>query len=235
MSADLTPDQRVSRQRADHRLLNALDASDFPIAVSGHRNAEDARTGRSPVPVGDRNPASHFRVIYDFDTLRAPDVRHRPTVVHVAPLANGHYPRTAPSAWVVGDVVPWTPHFTANMPICHGERLWTANRTQLVDYVIHIGKLLNFDEPPPPRGYIGWNRAAITYWRDKLGYRPLDPDLRYPVIRIEDVMRPGAFSGGEDTSPSPDRFRRADVAPADGAGGPRQAAFRGRRVARAGS
>ena len=213
MSSDLTPEQRVERQRIDHRLLAALDASEFPIRVSGHRSAEDARTSQNPVLVGDRVPPAHFRIVYDFDTLRAPDVRHRPTVVHVAPLANGGYPRTEPGAWVVGDVIPWTPHFTANQPICHGERMWISNKTQLVDYVIHIGKLLNFDEPPPPPGYIGWNRAAIEYWRDKLKHRPLDPSLRYPVIRIEDVVRPGAFKSGNDRPPDAGRFRRAGDSP----------------------
>jgi hypothetical protein len=227
MSFDLTPEQRVERQRVDQRLLAALDASDFPTEVSGHRSAEDVRASRNPVAVGDRVPPTHFRIVYDFDTLRAPGVRHRPTVVHVSPLANGGYPRSEPGAWVIGDVIPWTPHFTANQPICHGERMWIPNRTQLVDYVIHIGKLLNFDEPPPPPGYIGWNREAIEYWRDDLKHRPLDPDLHYPVIRIEDVVRPGAFKGGGDRPPDRARFRRA--------GGPSgERAQGGRRIVRVG-
>ncbi|HEV3046680.1 MAG TPA: hypothetical protein VGY13_04905 [Solirubrobacteraceae bacterium] len=211
MSATLTPAERLDRQRADHRMLGALDASPAPIYVTGHRSADDARNGRNPVSVGDRTPPSHYRVVYDFDTLRGPGQRHRPTVVHVAPLASNAYPATAPSAWVIGEVVPWTPHFARNRPICHGTHVWKPNRTQLVDYVIHIGKLLNFDEPPPTSSYDGYNNEAIRYWKSHMGLRPLNAKLRLPNIRPEDVIRPRAFAPA--SRPSTGRFKRADGAP----------------------
>jgi hypothetical protein len=209
MAAPLTPVERRERQRADHRLLAALDADNCPIRVSGHRTAEDVRANRAPVSVDDPVPPDHYRVVYDFDTLRGPGRRHRPTVVHVAPLANGAYPTTAPSAWVVSKVIPWTPHFAANVPICHGTHVWIANRTQLVDYVTHIGKLLNFDEPPPTPGYHGYNGAAVAYWHDTMRLRPLDPDLRFPTFRLEDVVRVPIFRRAADHSPGPRRFAPA--------------------------
>jgi hypothetical protein len=196
MASPLTPDERRERQRTDHRLIDALDADPCPIRVTGHRSAEDVRANRDPVLVGDQNPPSHYRVVYDFDTLRGPGVRHRPTVVHVAPLANGAYPASSPSAWVISDVMPWTPHFAARVPICHGDHVWMANRTQLVDYIIHIGKLLNFDEPPPNAGYHGYNREAVDYWATTMRLAPLDPDLRFPTIDLEDVL------GGGDGAPA---------------------------------
>jgi len=218
MAAPLTPAERAQRLRLDQRLLAALDAADCPLHVSGHRSAEDVRAARDPVPPGDPSPPSHYRVVYDFDTLRGPGERHRPTVVHVAPLASGGYPVTPPSAWVVSDVIPWTPHFAANVPICHGGHMWIANRTQLVDYVIHIGKLLNFDEPPPTPGYHGYNGAAVAYWRDRMELQPLDPGLRFPTIRPEDVMRVGAFRRAADAAPAAGRFRRAQEPPQLAAG-----------------
>jgi hypothetical protein len=130
-------------------------------------------------------------------------------VVHVAPLANGDYPRSAPTAWVVSDVVPWTPHFAANVPVCHGDHMWAPNRTLLVDYIIHIGKLLNFDEPPPIPSYHGYNGAAVAYWRDTMKFEPLDPGLRFPSIRAEDARRVGVFRPGRVGPPSGDRFRPA--------------------------
>ncbi len=209
MTATLTPAEQIDRQRADHRMIGALDASPAPIFATGHRSAEDVRANRNPVPVGDRTPPGHYRVVYDFDTLRGPGRRHRPTVVHVAPLANGAYPTTPPSAWVISEVVPWTPHFAANVPICHGGHVWTPNKTQLVDYVVHIGKLLNFDEPPPIPGYHGYNRQAVDYWRDQMQLRPLDPDLRLPTIRAEDVIRRKVIRRVGSSGPPSNRFQRA--------------------------
>lgn len=205
MAASLTPAERLGRQRADHLLVEALNAAGCRLRVSGHRTAADARAGRSPVTTGDQMPPSHYRAVYDFDTLRGPGRRHRPTVVHVAPLANGEYPATPPTAWVISDVIPWTPHFAANVPICHGSHEWIPNRTQLVDYIIHIGRLLNFDEPPPTPGYHGYNAQAVAYWRDTMRLRPLDPNVRFPVINPEDVIRASTFAGV--SSPTGSRFR----------------------------
>lgn len=203
-----SPLRSVSRQRGDHKLVAALDAADCPIRVTGHRTPEDVRENRSPVPPGDPAPPAHYRVVYDFETLRGPGRRHRPTIVHVAPNASGGYPSTAPSAWVISGVVPWTPHFAANVPICHGSHVWIANRTQLADYIVHIGKLLNFDEPPPSPGYHGYNSAAIDYWRTKMNLKPLDPSLRFPTIRPDEVLRKG-MRRALDPTPAEGRFRPA--------------------------
>lgn len=208
MTGSLTPAERLNRQRSDHLMLAALDASAAPILVTGHRTAEDVRANRNPVPVGDRTPPAHYRVVYDFDTLRGPGTRHRPTIVHVAPLASGGYPITQPSAWVISEVVPWTPHFAANVPICHGDHAWAPNRTQLVDYVVHIGKLLNFDEPPPVPGYHGYNAQAVEHWRTKMHLQPLNPGLHLPTIRAEDVIRaPNRIRRVQAERPAASRFK----------------------------
>jgi hypothetical protein len=212
MTRSLSPAERVERLRTDQRTIELLDSADCRIRVTGHRSSADARAGRDPVPPGDLNPPTDYRVTYEFDTLRARGVRHGPTVVHVAPLANGDYPRSSPTAWVISDVVPWTPHFAANVPICHGDHLWTPNRTLLVDYIIHIGKLLNFDEPPPIPSYHGYNGAAVAYWRDAMKFEPLNPDLRFPSIRAEDARRVGVFRPGKAAAPATDRFRPAGPA-----------------------
>jgi hypothetical protein len=211
MAGTLTPSERLARQRGDHNLVAALDAADCPIGITGHRTAEDARANQSPVQPGDPVPPAHYRVVYDFDTLSGPGRLHRPTIVHVAPNASGGYPATAPSSWVISRVIPWTPHFAANVPICHGTHVWRANRTQLVDYIIHLGKLLNFDEPPPTHGYHGYNRAAIAHWRNHMKLKPLDPTLRFPMIRLEDVLRAG-MRRAQDPAPAAGRFRPAPQA-----------------------
>jgi hypothetical protein len=219
MTGSLTPAERLNRQRSDHLMLAALDASSAPIFVTGHRTPEDVRANSGPVPVGDRTPPAHYRVVYDYDTLRAPGARHRPTVVHVAPLASGGYPTTQPSAWVISEVVPWTPHFAANVPICHGTHAWAPNRTQLVDYVVHIGKLLNFDEPPPVEGYHGYNPHAVEYWRTAMRLQPLNPGLRLPAIRAEDVIRSRGRVRLAQTG-APDRIRFKPAGSVRGGGQP---------------
>lgn len=212
MARSLSPAERTERLRTDYRTIELLDAADCPIRVTGHRSAADARADRNPVPPGDAAPPTDYRVVYEFDTLRGPGVRHQPTVVHVAPLANGDYPTTPPTAWVVGGVIPWTPHFAANVPVCHGGHVWTPNRTLLVDYIVHIGKLLNFDEPKPIPGYHGYNAAAVAYWGDEMTFQPLDPELRFPSIRAEDARRVGVFRPAKSAPPSAERFRPASAA-----------------------
>ena len=218
MPATLSPTELIGRQRADHLLLTALDEADCPISVTGHRSANEARANRKPVALGVKLPPSHYRVVYDFDTLRAPGTRHRPTIVHVAPLAGGSYPTTSPGAWVISGVIPWTPHFAPQVPICHGGHVWTPNRTQLVDYVVHIGKLLNFDEPPPHPGYVGYNAAAVSYWRDTMQLAPLDPKLKFPAMRLEDLTSETPRFAGARTSQA---ARFAPAVDPQRSGGPR--------------
>jgi hypothetical protein len=48
--------------------------------------------------------------------------------------------------------------------------------------VTHVMRLLNCDEPDRGSEYGGWNPAAAHHWRTVLRKRPLNPDLRYPVL-----------------------------------------------------
>lgn len=177
----------LSRRRNDQVLIERLNESDCPIQVTGHKSTAEARANLNPVPVGSANPPTAYRALFDFDTLSGPGRRHRPTVIVVDPLANNDYPTSEPVAHVIGNS-PWTPHFANGFAVCHGHKLWIPNRTQLVDYIIHLGRLLNFDEPQPDPSYTGYNRAAIDWWRRELNYGPLDPDLRFPVIDPTSVL-----------------------------------------------
>jgi hypothetical protein len=187
MATSQSPNSILTRRRNDHVLIEQLNRSDCPIEVSAHRSAADARASRGPLRVGDAHPPVAYRASYGFDTLIGPGKRHRPTNIVIDPLANGDYPASEPVASVIGEA-PWTPHFANGMPVCHGHRLWVPNRTQLVDYIIHMGRLLNFDEPPPNASYAGYNRAAIDWWQRELDFGPLDPDLVFPTIEPTAVL-----------------------------------------------
>ena len=205
-----SPESILSRRRNDHVLIEHLNQSDCPVRVTAHRSAADARAGTRPLRVGEGNPPAAYRVIYDFDTLISAGRRHRPTQILIDPLANGDYPTSEPVANVIGQA-PWTPHFANGVPVCHGHRIWVPNRTQLVDYIIHLGRLLNFDEPPPGKGYTGYNGEAIRWWGHELNYQPLDPELKFPAIEPTEVLgrrRPRLSQAGSDRGGGASRLRR---------------------------
>lgn len=187
MRKQLSAAARESRLRLDERTMALINIDPAPIRVSGHRNAPDAKTGANAIVPGSGPVPEHYRVIYGFDTLSGPGIRQKPTVVHIDLLANGNYPFSEPVCRTVGKVTPWTPHFHHVYPVCIGagwpqQASTEAGRSLAVDLVLHIAKLLNFDEPAPKPGYHGYNEAAIDWWRTEHGCRPLNPALRYPNI-----------------------------------------------------
>jgi hypothetical protein len=208
--ARLTPAQMDRRLRMDEGQAAAINLDPAPIDVTAHMSAADARSGINPVgPGNSASPPEHYRVTYDFDTLVAADVRSRPTIVHVDLLANGNYPFSEPVCRTVGNKVPFTPHFDRKWPICIGKG-WTSDGRRLIDdLIVHVAKLLNFDEPPPTPGYHGYNAAAIAWWA-RQEFRPLNPDLRYPLVDLNGVegggFRPRFRPLGQPTH-APPRLR----------------------------
>ncbi|MGB8294690.1 MAG: hypothetical protein WCG85_04620 [Polyangia bacterium] len=101
-------------------------------------------------------------------------------------LAGGNYPFSDPAAICLGAPLPWSPHFhPSSGTVCLGDAWRSAQGRMLAgQIVVHIMRLLNFDEPDQER-YGGWNPPAVRYWRSILGTRPLHPDLQYPVLPAE--------------------------------------------------
>ena len=192
------------RLRLDERMMALINTDPAPMRVSAHRTANDARRGVNAIACGSGPAPEHYRVVYAFDTLSARDVRHSPTVVHIDLLANGGYPFSEPVCRTVG-VTPWTPHFSSHYPICIGDG-WpdqtarNAGTKLAVDLAVHIARLLNFDEPRPKPGYHGYNGAAIDWWRRAHDCRPLNPNLRYPIIDPND---PGTIGPARGTRIGP--------------------------------
>jgi hypothetical protein len=52
----------------------------------------------------------------------------------------------------------------------------------LGELIVHIAKLLNFDEVARGGGYVGYNGEAIEYWKTDLEYLPITPNLPYPEL-----------------------------------------------------
>lgn len=51
--------------------------------------------------------------------------------------------------------------------------------------IVHVARLLNCDESDRGPEYGGYNRVAMTYWRETMRCRPLTAGLKYPVPSVE--------------------------------------------------
>src|SRR5262249_17942058 len=102
-------------------------------------------------------------------------------------ISSNGYPFDQPRVLVVSQPIPWNPHVQPGSGVvCIGEG-WEAarGRMTLVELVAHVARILNCDEPDRGTAYVGWNSAAISYWRRELGCQPLNPGIRYPVLPVE--------------------------------------------------
>lgn len=94
------------------------------------------------------------------------------------------YPRKPPNTWVISPQIPWSPHFKRGAPVCLGGELWqlTEGHITLGHLVIHIARLLNWDEKGRGQGYVGWNAQAIAHHQKAYKGQPIDPGLVYPPL-----------------------------------------------------
>lgn len=232
MPKRLNADALERRLRLDESTMALVNVNLAPIRVTAHRSAADARSGVRPIASGSGAAPEHYRVIYEFETLRGPGLRHRPTIVHFDLMANGSYPFSEPICRTVGEVTPWTPHFHEVYPICIGagwpkQTAPDAGEALAVDLVRHIAKLLNFDEPLPAAGYSGYNGPAIDWWRKQNRCRPLNPGLLYPNIDPNEPDGGSAAVVRRTATPvrSPIGTRFAGAGPARAVPGPAERRF----------
>lgn len=179
----LTAEQLRTRLKMDYQLVVKMRSP--LMTITAYRNADDLNNRRNPIVSEEEGHlATHYLVDYYIRTLVGPDEYSDKTSVKFDLLANGNYPYTIPGCYVTSSRLPWTPHFKAgNIPICTDYDMWEAakGRLSLAHWVIHVAKLLNFDEIPRTENYGGFNPDAARYWREKLKMQPLTP-LEYPPL-----------------------------------------------------
>lgn len=179
----LTQEQLRTRLKMDYQLVVKMRSP--LMTITAYRNADDLEKRRNPIVSEEEGHlATHYLVDYYIRTLAGPDEYSDKTSVKFDLLANGNYPYTIPVCYVTSSRLPWTPHFKAgNIPICTDHDMWEAakGRLSLAHWVIHVAKLLNFDEIPRAENYGGFNPEAARYWREKLKKQPLTP-LEYPPL-----------------------------------------------------
>jgi hypothetical protein len=179
-----TPEEARSRAARDGEGAAAINASGYPVRITGFHSARDARAARNEVPLmGFDDPPTVFRMECRFATLTRPGVPLRGATYVVDTNAGGDYPGSEPVSQIVSTPVPFAPHIGTSGSVCHGHFVWVPWRTQLPDYLAQLCRLLNYDEPPPAGAFSAMNPAAVQHWAT-LGHRPLDPSLGSPVITL---------------------------------------------------
>nr|WP_062337224.1 hypothetical protein [Herbidospora sakaeratensis] len=178
----MKPAELVERRRFDHRVVSGMSGDLFDFAA--YRTSADLQASRDPVvTTEDAGEASKYRMTLRVPTLIAAGEFRAETVFGVD-LDVRDYPLAEPLTWVISDPVPWSPHFQKGSPICIGAEFWTARKghVTLGDLVVHVARLLNWDEKGRGGGYVGWNGEAIKYHAAHYRGRPLNPGLRYPAL-----------------------------------------------------
>lgn len=177
----VSPGELRDRLRLDFEACRAISGE--VIEIEAYRNADDLEHRRNQIASAtEAHLATHYRVRFHVPTLVGPGQIQDVTEIGFN-LSVKDYPDQEPATWVVSDRVPYSPHFMKGAPVCIGE-IWqrASGELLLADLMIHIAKLLNWDEIPRGSGYRGWNGEAIDYHARHYKGRPISPELRYPAI-----------------------------------------------------
>lgn len=183
--AGLEREDLRSRLQLDYRVVSRMYSPLMQVAA--FRSVDDLRKRRNPVASDHEGElATHYLIDYHVKTLVGRGLYSDQTTVHVDLHANNNYPFSEPGCHVVGGKMPWSPHFIKGRPICLGEIWRQAQGTMLLgQLLVHIAKLLNFDEVAREPGYVGYNGEAIEYWKNVLGYLSITKNLPYPPLPLD--------------------------------------------------
>src|ERR1700749_1567574 len=106
----LNEDQLQERLRLDYRVVMSMRSPIMSLAA--YSNQDDLYVRQNPIyDEAHAHLATNYLVDYHIKTLVGPDRFSNKTTVHVDLLANGNYPCTQPSCYVVESEVPWSPLF----------------------------------------------------------------------------------------------------------------------------
>jgi hypothetical protein len=180
--SQLTQEDIHERLRLDYRVIMKMRSP--LVSIRAYRNADDLRSRLQPIVSEDEGHlAAYYLADYHIRTLIGPDQFSDKTSVLFDLLANNNYPFSEPSCWVTSIPVPWSPFFKEGYPICIGGMWHEAKGAMLLgQLIVHIAKLLNFDDISRSESYGGYHAEAVNYWRTNLGHQPITPNLPYPVL-----------------------------------------------------
>jgi hypothetical protein len=182
--------RKLRRRRSlDYRLLQNTRTDLWSFAA--YRNGGDWSRGARPiVDPAQGGDAGFYVVDYGIATLTGPGPQIARTTIGFDTTASPSYPFSEPLVSVLSRPIPWSSHFhPTNGVVCLGA-IWreAQGKMSLAALIAHVGRLLNFEEPPHRDP--GFNPAAIAYWNDTLGCRPITPGLSFPAIRLDQLEAP---------------------------------------------
>jgi hypothetical protein len=215
----LTAQELRKRYAFDYRVVRELDGPVLTVRAFG--STRDLETNTNPIESTDSaEQATRYRIDYHVRTLIGRG-QWQPVTSIGFDLAVENYPTGEPANWIISDHIPYSPHFRKGSPVCTGE-MWSdaGGRLLFAHLVLHVARLLNWDEVARGGGYVGWNLDAIEYHRQHFAGRPLDTSLRLPPLpahlthgeSVEDglfELGAGSATGGDD-----DFFRSCGPRPA---------------------
>lgn len=185
-------EEATRRRRFDFSVVSGMRCPVFDFQA--YATVDDLTARRRPI-TGEQGAdrASKYHFTFRVPTLVGPGRFSQQTEIGVNTDVVD-YPVKEPSTWVISPDVPWSPHFLRGAPVCLGHEAWRDRKghVTLGHLVLHLARLLNWDEPGRGPGYVGWNGAAIEYHRRHHAGKPLDPSIAYPTF-------PGWLSGIPDT------------------------------------
>lgn len=180
----LTPSQLRTRLAFDYQVANRMAGTIFE--VQAFASTADLVARRDLIDdEAEAHRATKYRVTFSVPTLIGPGQFAPETEIGLDLSVRG-YPASEPLTWVQSSHVPFSPHFKKGAPVCVGE-IWRDARGHMLlgSLLVHIARLLNWDEVARGGGYVGWNSAAVEYHARTYGDGPLDPALVYPSLPLE--------------------------------------------------
>lgn len=171
----------AERRRFDYRVLSSMRGPVFDFTA--YRSGSDLQNRRNPVTDEKAaDGASKYAFVLAVRTHVSATAFADVTEIGVDTDVVD-YPRKPPNTWVMSPHMPWSPHFRKGSPVCLGEELWPKDgHITLGHLVLHLARLLNWDEKGRGGGYVGWNPEAIAHHQRAYGGRPINPALIYPAL-----------------------------------------------------
>ncbi|MGH9188535.1 MAG: hypothetical protein ACRD0Q_00650 [Acidimicrobiales bacterium] len=180
----LSPAELRTRLAFDYEVASRMVGRVFDLQAFA--STADLAARRNPVEdETEGHRATKYRVLFSVPTLVGPGQFAPETEVGIDLSVRG-YPIAEPLTWVQSSHVPFSPHFKKGAPVCIGE-IWREARGHMLlgSLLVHIARLLNWDEIARGGGYVGWNPAAVAYHAEVYGQGALDPDLVYPSLPLQ--------------------------------------------------
>ena len=131
------------------------------------------------------------------------------TTVRFDLFADNNYPESEPPCFVIESELPWSPHFHPELSVCTGDIWDEADGNMLLgELMVHVAKLLNFDEPFTTDVELGYQPEAARYWVNELGQGPISK-LRSVLAAPNTTTATRSHTGHESFCPKRDPWTRS--------------------------